>query len=53
MNLIIIKELNQDKELSEQLKDVKVKLIINNMLLKMLNKEKGKLILQNYKQDNK
>ena len=53
MNLILIKELNQDKELLELLKDVLVKLIIKNMLLNMLNKEKDKLILQNYKQDNK
>ena len=53
MNLILIKELNQDKELLELLKNVKVKLIIKNMLLNMLNKEKDKLILLNYKQDNK
>ena len=32
MNLILIKDLNQDKELLEQLKNVLVKLIIKNML---------------------
>ena len=40
MNLIIIKELNQEKELLEQLKDVKVNLIIKIMQLNMLNKIK-------------
>ena len=53
MNLILIKELYQDKDYMEQLKDVLVKLIINNMLLNILNKEKDKLILQNFKLDNK
>ena len=38
MNLIIKKELNQDKELLELLKDVKVNLIIKIMQLNMLNK---------------
>ena len=52
MNLILIKELNQDKDNMEQLKNVLVKLIIQNMLLNMLNKEKDKLILLKYKQDN-
>ena len=51
MNLIIIKELNQEKELLELLKDVKVNLIIKIMQLNMLNKLKDKLIFQNYKQD--
>ena len=38
MNLIIHKEFNQDKDLLEQLKDVKVNLIIKIMQLNMLNK---------------
>ena len=46
-------ELKQVKVLLEQLKDVKVNQIIKIMQLNMLNKEKDKLILQNYKQDNK
>ena len=42
MNLIIIKELNQEKELLEQLKDIKINLIIKIMQLNMLNKLKDK-----------
>ena len=42
MNLIILKEFNQEKELLEQLKDVKVNLIIKIMQLNMLNKLKDK-----------
>ena len=53
MNLIFKKELNQEKVLLELLKIVKVKLIINNMQLNMLNKQKVILILMNYKLDNK
>ena len=53
MNLILIKELYQEKVLLELLKIVKVKLIINNMQLNMLNNKKDKLILMNYKLDNK
>ena len=51
MNLIFLMELNQEKELLEQLKDVKVNLIIKIMQLNMLNKKKELLILVNYKLD--
>ena len=53
MNLILKKELYQEKVLLELLKIVKVKLIINNMQLNILNNQKDKLILMNYKLDNK
>ena len=53
MNLIFKKELYQEKVLLELLKIVKVKLIINNMQLNMLNNQKVILILMNYKLDNK
>ena len=52
-NLILYKELYQEKEHLEQLKNVKVKQIINIMQLNMLNNQKDKLILLNYKLDNK
>ena len=51
-NLIFIKVNYQDKELLEQLKNVKVNLIKNIMLLNILNKINIRLILQNYKQVN-
>ena len=53
MNLIFKKEIYQEKVLLELLKIVKVKLIINNMQLNMLNNQKVILILMNYKLDNK
>ena len=53
MNLIFKKEFTQEKVLLELLKIVKVKLIINNMQLNMLNNQKVILILMNYKLDNK
>ena len=53
MNLIFKKELYQEKVLLELLKIVKVKLIINNMQLNMLNNQKVILILMNCKLDNK
>ena len=49
MNLILIKELYQEKVLLELLNNVKVKLIINIMQLNELNK----LILKKLKQDYK
>ena len=52
MNLILIKELNQDKVHLELLNNVKVKLIKRIMQLNKLNNKKNKLILQNYKLDN-
>ena len=52
-NLILIKELNQEKVNLELLKNVKVKLIINNMQLNEYKDNKDKLILMNYKLDNK
>ena len=53
MNLIFKKDNSQEKVLLELLKIVKVKLIINNMQLNQLNNKKDKLILMNYKLDNK
>ena len=53
MNLIFKKELYQDKVLLELLKIVKVKLIINNMQLNILNNKKVILISMKYKLDNK
>ena len=53
MNLILKKDNYQEKVLLELLKIVKVKLIINNMQLNMLNNQKVILILMNYKLDNK
>ena len=53
MNLIFKKELNQEKVLLELLKNVKVNLMINIMQLNQLNNKKDKLILMNYKLDNK
>ena len=53
MNLILKKDNYQEKVLLELLKIVKVKLIINNMQLNMLNDQKVILILMNYKLDNK
>ena len=53
MNLIFKKDNSQEKVLLELLKIVKVKLIINNMQLNMLNNQKVILILMNYKLDNK
>ena len=41
-NLIFLKDLNQEKELLELLKDVKVNLMIKIMQLNMLNKVKDK-----------
>ena len=52
-NLIFKKELYQDKELLEQLKNVKVNLIKLIMQSNILNKINFKQILQNYKQVNK
>ena len=52
MNLIFKKELYQDKDLLELLKNVKVNLIKNIMLLNIQNNENIKLIFQNYKQVN-
>ena len=53
MNLILNKELYQEKVLLELLNNVKVKLIINIMQLNILNNQKVILILMNYKLDNK
>ena len=53
MNLIFKKEFNQEKVLLELLKNVKVKLIINIMQLNQYKDNKDKLILMNYKLDNK
>ena len=53
MNLIFKKDNYQEKVLLELLKIVKVKLIINNMQLNILNNQKVILILMNYKLDNK
>ena len=50
MNLILIKELYQEKVLLVLLKNVKVKLMINIM---QLNKQKLILILMKYKLYNK
>ena len=52
-NLILKKELNQEKVLLELLKNVLVNLIIIIMQLNILNKQKVILILMNYKLDNK
>ena len=51
--LILIKELYQEKVLLELLNNVKVKLIINNMQLNLYKNNKDKLVLMNYKLDNK
>ena len=48
-NLILIKELYQEKVLLELLKNVLVNLIINIMQLKELNNKKNKLILKKLK----
>ena len=53
MNLIFKKEFNQEKVLLELLKNVLVKLIINIMQLNQYKDNKDKLILMNYKLDNK
>ena len=53
MNLILVKEVYQEKVLLELLKIVKVKVIINIMQLNILNNQKVILILMNYKLDNK
>ena len=53
MNVILEKDNYQERVLLELLKIVKVKLIINNMQLNMLNNQKVILILMNYKLDNK
>ena len=53
MNLILKKELYQEKVLLELLINVKVKLIMNIMQLNILNNQKVILILMNYKLDNK
>ena len=53
MNLILIKELYQEKVLLELLKNVLVNLIINIMQLNELNKINNKLILKKLKQDYK
>ena len=53
MNLIFKKEFNQEKVLLELLKNVKVNLIINIMQLNQYKDNKNKLILMNYKLDNK
>ena len=52
MNLILIKELNQDKVHLELLNNVKVNKINKIMQLNKLNNKKNKLILKNYKLDN-
>ena len=52
-NLILIKELYQEKVLLELLKNVLVKLIIFIMQLNELNNKKNKLILKKLKQDYK
>ena len=49
MNLIYKMEYNQEKEILELLKNVKVKLINNFMQLNILNNIKEKLILLKYK----
>ena len=53
MNLIFKKDKYQEKVLLELLKNVKVKLIINIMQLNQYKDNKDKLILMNYKLDNK
>ena len=53
MNLISIMENFQVKEHLDQLKNVKVILIKNNMLLKEQNNKKDKLIFKKLKLDNK
>ena len=53
MNLIFKKEIYQEKVLLELLNNVKAKLIINNMQLNLYKDNKDKLILMNYKLDNK
>ena len=53
MNLIFKKDNSQEKVLLELLKIVKVKLIINNMQLNILNNQKVIFILMKYKLDNK
>ena len=52
-NFILNLDKYQEKELLVLLKNVKVKQIINIMLLNRLNKKKEKLILKKYKLDNK
>ena len=53
MNLIFKKELYQEKVLLELLNNVKVKLIIIIMQLNKFKDNNIKLILMNYKLDNK
>ena len=53
MNLILIKELYQEKVLLELLKNVLVIMIINIMQLNEFNNKKNKLILKKLKQDYK
>ena len=53
LNLIMEKVKNQAKTNLVQLKNAKVNLMKNIMLLKKLNKQKEQLISQNYKQDKK
>ena len=53
MNLILEKDNYQEKVLLELLNNVKVKLIINNIQLNLYKDNKDKLILMNYKLDNK
>ena len=52
-NLILVKELNQEKVLLELLKNVIVIMIIFIMQLNELNNKKNKLILKKLKQDYK
>ena len=52
MNLILNKELNQDKVHLELLKNVNLNQINNIMQLNEFNNKKIKLILENYKLDN-
>ena len=52
-NLIFKKEIFQDKVLLELLKNVKINLMKYFMQLNILNNQKIKQILLNYKQDNK
>ena len=53
MNLILKKELNQEKDLLELLKNVLVNMIIIIMQLNELNNKNNKQILKKYKLDYK
>ena len=53
MNLIFQKELTQEKDLLELLKNVLVNVIILSMQSNILNNQKDQLILKKYKLDNK